>query len=85
MGPALMDDEWRYGGRIDQIAATIMEGRPGGMPSFAEFEERHSSLWQQPKWARGVLVSALHSEAHLKTGKLSVSTLALDRFQFCTL
>lgn len=34
MGPALMDDEWRYGGRIDQIAATIMEGRPNGMPSF---------------------------------------------------
>ncbi|MCA1652876.1 MAG: cytochrome c [Sphingomicrobium sp.] len=34
MGPALMDDEWRYGGRIDQIAATIVEGRPNGMPSF---------------------------------------------------
>jgi cytochrome c oxidase cbb3-type subunit 3 len=34
MGPALMDDEWRYGGRIDQIAATIAEGRPNGMPSW---------------------------------------------------
>jgi cytochrome c oxidase cbb3-type subunit 3 len=34
MGPALMDDEWRYGGRIDQIAATIEEGRPNGMPSW---------------------------------------------------
>jgi cytochrome c oxidase cbb3-type subunit III len=34
MGPALMDDEWRYGGRIDQIAATIVEGRPNGMPSW---------------------------------------------------
>ena len=28
MGPALMDDEWRYGGRIDQIATSIAEGRP---------------------------------------------------------
>ena len=34
MGPALMDDEWRYGGRIDQIATTIAEGRPNGMPSW---------------------------------------------------
>jgi cytochrome c oxidase cbb3-type subunit 3 len=34
MGPALMDDEWRYGGRIDQIASTIAEGRPNGMPSW---------------------------------------------------
>jgi len=34
MGPPLMDDEWRYGGRVDQIAATITEGRPNGMPSW---------------------------------------------------
>jgi cytochrome c oxidase cbb3-type subunit 3 len=34
MGPALMDDEWRYGGRIDQIAASIADGRPNGMPAW---------------------------------------------------
>jgi len=34
MGPALMDEKWRYGGRIDQIASTIAEGRPNGMPSW---------------------------------------------------
>lgn len=34
MGPALMDDEWRYGSRIDQIATTIAEGRPNGMPAW---------------------------------------------------
>lgn len=34
MGPALMDDEWRYGGRIDQIVASIAEGRPNGMPAW---------------------------------------------------
>lgn len=34
MGVALMDDQWRYGGRIDQVAATIAEGRPNGMPSW---------------------------------------------------
>ena len=34
MGPPLMDDEWRYGGRMEQIAATIAEGRPNGMPAW---------------------------------------------------
>ena len=34
MGPPLMDDEWRYGGRIDQVAASIADGRPNGMPSW---------------------------------------------------
>jgi cytochrome c oxidase cbb3-type subunit 3 len=34
IGPALMDDAWRYGGSIDQIHSSIMQGRPNGMPSF---------------------------------------------------
>ena len=34
MAPALMDDRWIYGHEPDQIYATIMEGRPNGMPSF---------------------------------------------------
>jgi cytochrome c oxidase cbb3-type subunit III len=34
IGPPLMDDEWRYGGEFEQIRASILEGRPEGMPSF---------------------------------------------------
>lgn len=34
IGPALMDDQWIYGGRIDQIYNSIVEGRPNGMPSW---------------------------------------------------
>jgi cytochrome c oxidase cbb3-type subunit 3 len=34
MGPPLMDDEWRYGGTMDEIVATILDGRPNGMPAF---------------------------------------------------
>ena len=34
MAPALMDDEWIYGGRIEDIHATIVEGRPNGMPKW---------------------------------------------------
>jgi cytochrome c oxidase cbb3-type subunit 3 len=33
-GPALMDDVWIYGSDPANIYATIVEGRPNGMPSF---------------------------------------------------
>lgn len=35
-GPALMDGHWRYGHRLDDIAATIRDGRPNGMPAFGQ-------------------------------------------------
>jgi cytochrome c oxidase cbb3-type subunit III len=34
MGPPLMDDRWIYGSEPQNIYATIVEGRPNGMPSF---------------------------------------------------
>jgi cytochrome c oxidase cbb3-type subunit 3 len=34
IGPALMDEKWLYGGDPENIYATIVEGRPNGMPSF---------------------------------------------------
>ena len=34
MGPPLIDDEWIYGSSPENVVATILEGRPNGMPSF---------------------------------------------------
>lgn len=34
MGPPLMDDQWIYGSQPENIYASIVEGRPNGMPSF---------------------------------------------------
>lgn len=34
MGPPLMDNYWIYGSDPGNIFATIMQGRPNGMPSF---------------------------------------------------
>jgi cytochrome c oxidase cbb3-type subunit 3 len=34
IGPPLMDDEWIYGSAPENIYATIVQGRPNGMPSF---------------------------------------------------
>jgi cytochrome c oxidase cbb3-type subunit 3 len=33
-GPALSDDQWIYGSRPQDIYASIVQGRPAGMPSF---------------------------------------------------
>ena len=34
IGPPLMDEKWIYGGHPENIFASIVEGRPNGMPSF---------------------------------------------------
>ena len=34
IGPALIDDEWLYGYEPQQVYASIVQGRPNGMPSF---------------------------------------------------
>lgn len=53
MGPALMDDEWRYGGRINQIAASIAEGRPNGMPSWRA-KLTQEQIWQLAAYVRSL-------------------------------
>jgi cytochrome c oxidase cbb3-type subunit 3 len=51
MGPPLMDDEWRYGGRIDQIAASIAEGRPNGMPAWRG-KLTNDQIWELAAYIR---------------------------------
>jgi cytochrome c oxidase cbb3-type subunit 3 len=53
MGPALMDDEWRYGGRIDQIASSISQGRPNGMPSWKD-KLTNQQIWQLAAYVRSL-------------------------------
>lgn len=53
MGPALMDDAWRYGSAPRNIFATIVEGRPNGMPSF------RGRLPEQQVWQLTAFVRSL--------------------------
>ncbi|MFL6726324.1 MAG: c-type cytochrome [Sphingomicrobium sp.] len=53
MGVALMDDEWRYGGRIDQIATSIAEGRPNGMPSWRS-KLTDDQIWKLAAYVRSL-------------------------------
>ncbi|WP_340315459.1 c-type cytochrome [Rhizorhabdus argentea] len=57
MGPPLMDDQWRYGGRMEQIVATIMQGRPNGMPSF------RGKLTETQVWELAAYVRSLSGQA----------------------
>jgi len=36
MGPPLRDAKWRYGSSMDNVAFTILNGRPNGMPAFRD-------------------------------------------------
>jgi cytochrome c oxidase cbb3-type subunit 3 len=53
MGPALMDDQWLYGSRPDQIFATIAEGRPNGMPTW-KYRLNNQQIWQLVAYVRSL-------------------------------
>jgi cytochrome c oxidase cbb3-type subunit 3 len=57
MGPALMDDKWRYGSEPDQVFASIMQGRPNGMPSF------RGKISEQQAWQLAAYVRSLSGQA----------------------
>ena len=53
MGPPLMDDEWRYGGSMGEIAKTILDGRPNGMPAFRD-RVTEDQAWQLAAFVRAM-------------------------------
>jgi cytochrome c oxidase cbb3-type subunit 3 len=53
MGPALMDLSWRYGSEPEQVYASIVEGRPNGMPSFRGKLTEHQ-VWQLVAYVRSL-------------------------------
>ena len=52
-GPPLMDDVWIYGSDPQNIFATIVEGRPNGMPSFRG-RIPDDQLWQLVAYVRSL-------------------------------
>ena len=53
MGPPLIDDEWVYGGAPENVYATIVQGRPNGMPSFGT-RIPASQVWQIVAYVRSL-------------------------------
>jgi cytochrome c oxidase cbb3-type subunit 3 len=57
MAPALMDDQWIYGGRLEQIHQTIIEGRPNGMPSWGG-KIPDEQIWEIAAYVRSMSLPA---------------------------
>jgi cytochrome c oxidase cbb3-type subunit 3 len=53
MGPALMDGQWIYGSRLEQIHQTLVEGRPNGMPTWGG-KIPDEQLWQISAYVRSM-------------------------------
>ena len=53
MGPPLMDEKWIYGHNPEQVYATIVEGRPNGMPSFRG-KISNDQLWEIVAYVRSL-------------------------------
>ena len=53
IGPPLMDDKWIYGDKIENIVATIREGRPNGMPSFRG-KVPDDQIWELAAYVRSM-------------------------------
>ncbi len=57
MGPSLMDDEWIYGGRLEQIHQTLVQGRPNGMPAWGG-KIPDEQIWQIAAYVRSMSLPA---------------------------
>jgi cytochrome c oxidase cbb3-type subunit III len=53
IGPPLMDEKWRYGGSIEQIYASIVQGRPNGMPAFKD-KIPEAQVWEIAAFVRSM-------------------------------
>jgi cytochrome c oxidase cbb3-type subunit 3 len=53
IGPPLMDSEWIYGSRPENIFETITEGRPNGMPAFGR-KIAADQTWQLVAYVRSL-------------------------------
>ena len=52
-GPALMDDKWIYGHEPANVYATIVQGRPNGMPAFGG-KIPEAQVWQIVAYVRSM-------------------------------
>jgi cytochrome c oxidase cbb3-type subunit 3 len=53
MGPPLIDAQWRYGDRPRHVLASILQGRPNGMPAFASRITRKQA-WELVAYVRSM-------------------------------
>ena len=84
IGVPLIDDEWIYGSSSPQIVATLIQGRPNGMPSFRRLLTEQQ-MWQIAAYVRSMAgqvpkdVPPSRGDTMANTGPL---TLESERLQY---
>ena len=73
IGPPLMDDKWIYGSQPEQIFATIVEGRPNGMPSFRNKLPDYQ-IWQLTAYVRSMSGQAAKDAAPGRDDDMQMKT-----------
>ncbi|MBV8910774.1 MAG: cytochrome c, partial [Gammaproteobacteria bacterium] len=66
MGPSLMSGKWIYGGRLEQIHQTLVEGRPNGMPSWGG-KIPDPQLWELAAYVRSMSLPQTLAADHSDT------------------
>jgi cytochrome c oxidase cbb3-type subunit III len=62
IGPALLDDEWIYGGEAQNLYDSITRGRPNGMPAFG------GRIPEKQVWQIAAFVQSLRDEQTVESG-----------------
>jgi cytochrome c oxidase cbb3-type subunit 3 len=78
IGPALMDHRWIYGNRPEQIFATIVQGRPNGMPSFGG-RVPEQQVWQLVAYVQSMSGNVPKDAAPARNDDMSTATPELRR------
>ena len=77
MGPPLMDDKWIYGSDPENVHASIVQGRPNGMPAFGG-RIPDDQVWQLVAYVRSMsgLAEKIASPGRLDEMQAKVSEMS---------
>jgi cytochrome c oxidase cbb3-type subunit 3 len=75
IGPAFLDKVWTYGGSIEQIHASIRDGRPNGMPAWG------GKLSDEQIWQLAAYAHSLPSDAPIPTRPPAATVASPDSLQ----
>jgi len=78
MGPPLMDDKWIYGSEPANIFATIVEGRPNGMPAFGG-KLASAQVWQLVAYVRSLSGLVRHDAASGRSDHMQVKKPEMEK------
>ena len=78
MGPPLMDNKWRYGGRMEDIVYSILNGRPNGMPPW-KGRVTEQQAWQLASYVRSLSAQPRQDVLYSRSDEMSIGEPATLR------